>query len=87
MLLELVLHAFQRGETAEDIVNSYSTLRVDDVISVIRRYLANPAPFEDYLRDCDERAEVIRRKIEASQRPQITREELLARAKAKGLIS
>ena len=53
---------------------------------MISRYLANPAPFEDYLRQCDEQAGAVRRKIEASQRPGPSKEELLARAREKGLI-
>jgi uncharacterized protein (DUF433 family) len=86
VLLELVLHAFQRGETPEGIVRSFRSLNLVDVYAVISRYLANPAPFEDYLRHCDEQAEAMRRKIEASQPPRLTKDELLARARAKGLI-
>ena len=86
VLLELVLRAFQRGETPEGIVRSYRTLRLADVYAVISRYLASPAPFEEYLRQCDEKAETVRREIEAAQRLGPTKEELLARARAKGLI-
>jgi hypothetical protein len=50
VLLELVLHAFQRGETPEGIERSYRTLELADVYALIGRYLANPAPFEEYLR-------------------------------------
>ncbi len=80
VLLELVIGAFKRGETPEAIVRSYRTLRLADVYAVISRYLANPVPFDEYLRQSDEQAESIRRTIEASQRPGPTREELLARA-------
>ena len=86
VLLELVIGAFKRGEAPEGIVRSYRTLHLADVYAVISRYLANPAPFEDYLRQCDEQAEAVRRKIEASQRPGPSRDELIARAGAKGLI-
>ena len=86
VLLELVLRAFQRGESPEGIVRSYRSLQLGDVYAVISRYLANPTPFDEYLRQCDEQAEAVRRQIEASQRPGPTKEELLARAKAKGLI-
>jgi len=85
VLLELVIGAFKRGETPEAIVRSYRTLRLADVYAVISRYLANPAPFDEYLRASDDQAAAIRRTIEASQRPGPTREELLARARAKGL--
>ena len=87
VLLELVLHAFKAGETPEAIVQSYDTLKLADVYAVVSRYLADPAPFEDYLRKCDEAAEQTRRKIEAFQGPRGNlREVLLARARAKGLI-
>jgi hypothetical protein len=86
VLLELVIGAFKRGETPEAIVRSYRTLRLADVYAVISRYLANPVPFDEYLRQSDAQAEAIRRTIEASQRPGPTREELLARAKVKGLV-
>ena len=87
VLLELVLDAFKRGESPEGIVRSYRTLRLADVYAVISRYLANPAPFDDYLRRCDEEAEAVRRKLEAAgMTAGSAKEELLARARAKGLI-
>ena len=46
VLLELVLLAFQRGETPEGIIRSYRTLQLADVYAVISRYLANPGPFD-----------------------------------------
>ena len=67
VLLELVLRAFKRGETPEGIFRSYRTLRLVDVYAVISRYLANPAPFDEYLRQCDEEAEAVRRKLEEAR--------------------
>jgi uncharacterized protein (DUF433 family) len=86
VLLELVLHAFQRGETPEGSVRSYRTLELADVYALIGRYLANPAPFKEYLRQCDEDADAVRRKLEAARMTGISKEELLGRARAKGLI-
>jgi hypothetical protein len=87
VLLELVIQAFKAGATPEAIVMSYDTLNLADVYAVVSRYLADPAPFEDYLRRCDEAAEETRRKIEAIQGPQSNlRETLMARARAKGLL-
>jgi hypothetical protein len=84
VLLELVLRAFKAGATPEAIVQSYDTLNLADVYAVITRYLAAPAPFEEYLCRCDEVAAEVRRKIEESQGPQGNlRALLLARAKAK----
>jgi hypothetical protein len=87
VLLELVLIAFKRGETPEGIIRSYRTLHLADVYAVITRYLANPAPFDEYLRRCDEEAEAVRRKLEAAgMTSRVGKEELLARARAKELI-
>src|ERR1700730_8664472 len=54
VLLELVLRAFKAGATPEAIVQSYDTLNLADVYAVISRYLAAPALFEEYLRQCDQ---------------------------------
>jgi uncharacterized protein (DUF433 family) len=86
VLLELVLRAFKRGETPEGIFRSYRTLRLADVYAVISRYLANPAPFKKYLRQCDEQAEAVRRKLEEARKTGVGKEELLTQARAKGLI-
>ena len=87
VLLESVIRAFQQGETPEGIVRSYRSLQLADVYAVVSRYLANPAPFEEYLRRCDEEAEAVRHKLEsAGMTGCVSKEELLARACAKGLI-
>ena len=87
VLLELVIRAFQRGQTPESIVQSYDTLSLPDVYAVVSYYLANPAPFDEYLRHCDQEAEAVRRKLEAAgMTGRIGKEELLARARAKGLL-
>jgi uncharacterized protein (DUF433 family) len=87
VLLELVIHAFQRGETPEGIVQSYDTLSLPDVYAVVSYYLANQLTIDEYLRACDVKAEVLRRKIEASQPPRENlRQLIMARAKAKGLL-
>jgi uncharacterized protein (DUF433 family) len=87
VLLELVLDAFKRGESPEAIVRSYRSLRLAEVYAVISRYLATPAPFDEYLRCCDEDAEAVRRKLEAAGvTGGVSKEELLARARAKGMI-
>jgi uncharacterized protein (DUF433 family) len=88
VLLELVIHAFQRGETPEAIVQSFDTLSLPDVYAVVSYYLADPRPIDDYLRRCDVVADETRRQIEASQpRRENLRELIMARARAKGLLS
>ncbi len=59
VLLEVVLRAFQRGESPEGIVRCYPSLQLRDVYAVVSRYMADPAPFDDYLRLCDEQAEAL----------------------------
>ncbi len=86
VLLELVLRAFKRGETPEGIVGAYRSLQLADVYAIISRYLADSTPFENYLRQCEEEAAKVRLELEAVQRPKVSREELLARARAKGLL-
>ena len=87
VLLELVLAAFKRGESPETIVRSYRTLRLADVYAVISRYLANPDPFDQYLRQCAEEAEAVRRTLDAAgMTSRVSKEEFLARARAKGLL-
>src|ERR1700730_767763 len=87
ILLELVLDAFKRGQSPEAIVRSYRTLRLADVYAVISRYLANPAPFDEYLRRCDEEAEAVRSRLDAAGMiNRVSKEELLDRARAKGLL-
>jgi uncharacterized protein (DUF433 family) len=85
VLLELVIRAYQRGASPQEIVRMYDSLILGDVFAVIAYYLARPAEIDEYLRKCDQEAEAARRRIEASQPPGPSKEELLARAKTKGL--
>jgi hypothetical protein len=61
-------------------------LELADVYAVISRYLSNPAPFDEYLRRCDEEADAMRRKLESARMTgRVSKEEMLARSRAKGL--
>src|SRR5439155_1610067 len=87
VLLEFVIRAFQRGQTPESIVQSYDTLHLPDVYAVVSYYLASPAPFEEYLSWCDEQAESVRRKLEdAGMTGRVSKDELMARARGRGLL-
>jgi uncharacterized protein (DUF433 family) len=85
VLLELVIEAYQQGESPAGIVEMYPDLELGDVFAVVAYYLANQRKIDAYLHQCDEQAEAVRRQIESSQRTGPTKEELLARAGAKGL--
>src|SRR3984893_18656197 len=82
VLLELVIRAYQRGASPQEIVRMYDSLEIGDVFAVLAYYLAHPAEIDEYLRKCDEEAQAVRRKIEASQPHGPNKVELLARAKA-----
>jgi hypothetical protein len=86
VLLELVLRAFQRGESPEGIVRAFRSLQLAEVYAVVTSYLTNPAPFDAYLRQCNEVADALRRDIEISQGSSVDSSELTARARSKGLI-
>jgi uncharacterized protein (DUF433 family) len=64
ILLELVIHAFQQGDTAEGIVDSYPTLKLADVYAVLAYYLTHRAEVDAYVRQADEAAERIQRETE-----------------------
>src|SRR5262249_43063444 len=83
VLLELVIHAHQQGKCPQEIVQMYDTLDAGDVYAVIAYYLTHQAEVDEYLRQCDEKAEAIRRQIEATQKPGPSKQELLTRAKAR----
>ena len=86
VLLELVIRAYQRGASPHEIVGMYDTLQLGDVFAVIAYYLAHPAEIDEYLRQCDAEAAALRGQIEASQPAGPSKEELLARARAKGIV-
>jgi uncharacterized protein (DUF433 family) len=86
VLLDLVIHAFREGASAEGIVESYDALNLADVYAVISYYLRHPEPIDAYLRRREQEAQVIRAKIEASQPPRPDlRAMLMTRARAKGI--
>lgn len=85
VLLELVIRAYQCGASPPEIVRMYDDLALQDVVAVIAYYLTHPVDIDEYVRRCAEEAEAVRRTIEASQPPGPAKDELLARARAKGL--
>jgi uncharacterized protein (DUF433 family) len=78
--LDLVIGAYKAGQTPEQIVEAYDSLRLADVYALIAYYLDHTTEVETYLREYEETAREVRRKIEAAQ-PQRRgfREELRAR--------
>lgn len=70
VLLELLIHAYQQGETAEGIVDSYPSLKLADVYAVLAYYLINKSDVDAYVYKADQSAEHIQREVEASYSPE-----------------
>lgn len=70
ILLELVIHAYLRGESVEEIVDSYPTLKLSDVYAVLAYYLTHRTEIDAYVREADQRADQIQREIETAYSPE-----------------
>jgi uncharacterized protein (DUF433 family) len=80
--LDLIVEHYEDGMTPEDMVRAYDTLKLADVYAVIAYYLRHRDQVQAYLKRREEEIQALRAKIE-SERPPISREELLARRKAR----
>jgi uncharacterized protein (DUF433 family) len=87
VLLERIVHAFEDGATPESIIQSYDTLQLADVYTVLSWYLRHKVEVDDYLRKRTDEADAIRRTIEAKQ-PDRTelRARLMARRAQKEVV-
>jgi uncharacterized protein (DUF433 family) len=81
--LDTVVHAFEQGHTAEEIVSHYPALGLADVYAVIAYYLNNQAEVQAYLRQQQDEVQSIWKQLEANNDYQAFRERLLARYQAK----
>lgn len=81
VLLDLVIHAFWQGETAEGIVDSYPTLRLADVYAILAYYLTHRAEVDAYVEQANKASERIQSEIEAHYTP----ETLALRARLRAL--
>jgi len=77
--LDTLVYAFRDGATAEEIVQQYPSLSLEDVYSVIGYYLKRRIEVESYLREREQRAEEVRGENEARFDPAGMRNRLLAR--------
>ena len=80
--LDLVVEQYENGMAPEDMVRAYDTLQLADVHAVIAYYLRHREEVRAYLKRREEEAESLRAKIE-TERPRVSREELLARRRAR----
>ena len=77
--LVTVVHAFDQGHTAEEIVSHYPVLRLADVYAVIAYYLNHQAEVQVYLRQQEAESRALWEQIETETEYQAFRERLLAR--------
>ncbi len=80
--LDLIVEQYENGMTPEDMARGYDTLDLADAYATIAYYLRHRGEVRAYLNRREEEAAVLRARIEA-ERPRLSREELLARRKAK----
>lgn len=83
IILEVVVQAYQQGETPEGIVDMYETLELAEVYAVIAYYLRHQAEVEAYLANRNREADELRKQIEEAQRhlPDLRGRVLAARKK------
>jgi uncharacterized protein (DUF433 family) len=77
--LETVIHAFNEGSTAEEIVFQYPSLDLADVYAVIAYYLRHQAELDAYVQKQEEESRRVRQENEARFDPRGIRDRLLAR--------
>lgn len=84
VLLDMVIHAFWKGQSPEGIAQSYDTLELPDVYAVLAYYLTHRAEVDAYLARREQEAEALRLRIQASQPPTPDLKERLLRRAASG---
>lgn len=77
--LDTLVAAFKRGESPEGIHESYDTVALADVYSVLTYYLRHRAEVEAYLAEREHQGAEIQARIEAEYPPEGLRAKLLAR--------
>ena len=77
--LDLVIAAFLDGASAEEIADTFDTLDLGDVYSVLGYYIHHKNDIDSYLQQRQHQADAIRAKIEARQNHAGLRDRLLAR--------
>ena len=79
VLLDLIIQDYQRGLTAQQIAENYSTIDLADVYAVLAYYLRHRAEIDLYMERRREEADALRQKIEAALPPAPTLQELTSR--------
>ena len=82
--LDTIINYYRQGYGPEHLADSFPTVPLSDIYATISYYLQHRQQVDEYLKIREAEAAEIRKKIEAIQGPGLTREELLARKKARG---
>jgi uncharacterized protein (DUF433 family) len=77
--LDLIVHEYRNGKSAEQIAEEYVTLKLADVHKVIGYYLAHRAEVDAYVDEGDREADEMQRKIESDPEHQAWVRRVLAR--------
>ena len=78
--LETIIAAFHRGDSPEQIVDSFDVLSLADVYAVIAYYLNHRDEVDTYIREQDRAAQQVYRNIEANRPDMLSlRQRLLER--------
>jgi hypothetical protein len=80
--VDLIVEQYENGMTPDDLIRAYDTLALADVYAVIAYYLQHKDAVRTYLKRRKEEADALRAMIE-TERPRVSRDELLARRSAK----
>ncbi|MCA0457461.1 MAG: DUF433 domain-containing protein [Chloroflexi bacterium] len=64
--LLVLLGAYSRGDTPEQIAEGFDTLKLEDIYAVISYYLSHRAEVDSYMQEVDEKAEQWRQTYEAN---------------------
>ncbi|KAB2893772.1 MAG: DUF433 domain-containing protein [Bacteroidetes bacterium] len=81
--LETIISAFHRGDSPEQIVDSFDVLSLADVYAVIAYYLNHREEVDEYIHQQDLAAEEVYRKIEANRPEMFSLRTRLIERKAK----
>lgn len=63
--LLVLIGAYQRGDTPEQIIEGFDTLKLEEVYAVIAYYLSHRAEVDAYIQQANEEAERLRQEYEA----------------------
>jgi uncharacterized protein (DUF433 family) len=77
--LQTIIYAFRRGDSPEQMVDSFPVLRLADVYAVLAYYLNHRDDMDAYMREQELRADTIRQENETRFPSAGLRERLLAR--------